>query len=115
MSVSNANHAAITAAVRAIPHGRVAAYGEVAARAGLPGRARLVGKVLRDAPAEARLPWHRVLRADRRPAFPEGSEPYREQVRRLEEEGVILIGGRVPVECFAWRHDLDAFLWAPPM
>ena len=36
----------ILAAVRAIPRGQVAGYGEVARRAGLPGRARLVARVL---------------------------------------------------------------------
>lgn len=107
-------HAAILAAIRAIPRGKVAAYGEVAHKAGLPGRARLVGRVLRESPASARLPWHRVLRADGRPAFPEGSEPYAEQVRRLEKERVNLVGGRVPAWHFAWREkDLDAAVWGP--
>jgi methylated-DNA-protein-cysteine methyltransferase-like protein len=36
----------IYAAIAAIPPGRVASYGAIAARAGLPGRARLVGKLL---------------------------------------------------------------------
>lgn len=105
---------AIYAAIHAIPRGRVAAYGEVARRAGLPGRARLVGRVLREAPASMRLPWHRVLRANGRPAFPEGSPPHIEQLRRLEAEGIVLAGGRVPEHCFAWRErDLDAILWGP--
>lgn len=106
--------AAILATIRAIPRGRVAAYGEVARQAGLPGRARLVGRVLRDSPSSTRLPWHRVLRADGRPAFPPDSEAYAEQVRRLAREGVDLVGGRVPARCFAWREaDLDAALWGP--
>ena len=40
----------IYAAIAAIPPGRVASYGQIAARAGLPGRARLVGAALRDTP-----------------------------------------------------------------
>lgn len=104
---------AILVAIRAIPRGRVAAYGEVAQKAGLPGRARLVGRVLRES-SGGRLPWHRVLRADGRPAFPEGSAPYREQLARLAKEGVHLVGGRVPARFFAWREpDLDAALWGP--
>lgn len=114
MSISAENHVAIVAAIRAIPPGKVAAYGEVASRAGLPGRARLVGKVLRETPAGVRLPWHRVVRADRRIAFAEGSKAFQEQARRLEEEGVVLRGGRVPAQYFAWRCDLDTLLWAPP-
>ncbi len=64
--------ARILAAVRAIAPGQVAGYGEVARRAGLPGRARLAARVLagNDDPT---LPWHRVLRADGRIAFPPGS------------------------------------------
>jgi hypothetical protein len=39
--------------------GEVVGYGELARRAGLPGRARLVARVLREAEGDA-LPWHRV-------------------------------------------------------
>lgn len=107
-------HNAILAAIRAIPRGKVAAYGEVAQRAGLPGRARLVGRVLRESSSSAKLPWHHVLRSNGRPAFPEGSAPYAEQVRRLEKERVNLVGGRVPERHFAWREkDLDAAVWGP--
>ncbi|MBW3567480.1 MAG: MGMT family protein, partial [Proteobacteria bacterium] len=101
-------------AIRAIPRGRVAAYGEVAARAGLPGRARLVGRLLRESPRSARLPWHRVLRADGRPAFPADSEQAREQLKRLAAEGVEPAGGRIPARYFAWRSvDIDEALWGP--
>ena len=57
------SHARIYAAIAAIPHGRVASYGAIAARAGLPGRARMVGKLLGETPEGMELPWHRVLRA----------------------------------------------------
>lgn len=113
MTPEQAKHA-IFLAIRAIPRGRVAAYSDIARRAGLPGRARLVGRVLRESPSSMKLPWHRVLRADGRPAFPPGSEPYKEQVRRLSKEGVELIGARVPARCFVDHDDdLDAALWGP--
>lgn len=103
---------AIFRAIRAIPHGRVASYGEVAARAGLPGRARLVGRMLRESPASARLPWHRVLRAGGYSAFPRGSDAEAEQLRRLQTEGVETLNGKVPGRFFAWRDaDLDEALW----
>ena len=106
--------AAVFEAIRAIPRGRVAAYGDVAARAGLPGRARLVGRLLREAPRSARLPWHRVLRADGRPGFPADSEQARKQLKRLAGEGVTPVGGKVPLRCFAWRStDIDEELWGP--
>jgi methylated-DNA-protein-cysteine methyltransferase-like protein len=104
----------IYATVAAIPRGRVASYGEIAVRAGLPGRARLVGRALRETPADTQLPWHRVLRASGEFAFPRGSKSYREQQRRLQAEGVTVLRGRVPLARFGWGRDLDAELWAPP-
>lgn len=100
-------------AVRALPRGRVASYGQVAARAGLPGRARLVARVLRDAPAALALPWHRVLRSDGRIAFPPGSRGHAEQARRLRAEGVRVANGRVAAAGFAGAATLDAALWGP--
>ena len=99
----------ILAAIRAIPRGEVAGYGHVARRAGLPGRARMVARLLAGN-EDATLPWHRVLRSDGRIAFPPGSKGFREQARRLRAEGVIVEKGRVrirPVEA----DDLDAALW----
>ena len=108
------DHDAIRKAVRDIPRSCVASYGEIAARAGLPGRARLVGRVLAEAgPGEA-LPWHRVLRADGSLAFPVGSRAFREQKRRLAGEGVAVVGRRVDLGRHGWQRDLDAALWAPP-
>ena len=75
--------------IRAIPRGQVAGYGEVARRAGLPGRARLVARLLGQN-EDRRLPWHRVLRSDGRIAFPEGSPGWREQSARLRSEGVVV-------------------------
>ena len=62
--------AAILKAVRGIQRGTFASYGEVARRAGLPGRARLVGTVLRECGDARGLPWHRVTGAGGRIAFP---------------------------------------------
>src|SRR5215468_5810951 len=104
---------AIRRCVAAIPRGCVASYGEIAARAGLPGRARMVGRVLGDAGAEARLPWHRVLRSDGRIAFAPGSRAFREQRARLIDEGVVVSNGRVDLARFGWQRNLDAELWAP--
>ena len=84
----------ILAAIRAIPRGQVAGYGEVAHRAGLPGRARLAARILSQN-EDPGLPWHRVLRSDGRIAFPEGSRAYREQSQRLRAEGVKVENGRV--------------------
>lgn len=100
----------ILAAVRAIPRGQVAGYGEVAHRAGLPGRARLAARVLSDN-TDPDLPWHRVLRSDGRIAFPEGSDAFREQSRRLRAEGVQLERGRVRGQ--RAKRTLDEQVWGP--
>ena len=100
--------ARILAAIRAIPRGRVAGYGEVARRAGLPGRARMVARLLsgNDDPG---LPWHRVLRSDGRIAFPPDSDAFTEQSARLRAEGVWVEGGRVRSQRAA--ATLDQQLW----
>lgn len=101
----------IIEAVAAIPRGRVASYGAIAARAGYPGRARLIGRVLGDAPNRVDLPWHRVLRADGRIGIPAGTRGFLEQCRRLTAEGVTVKEGRVPMSAFGLDHDLDRAIW----
>lgn len=73
--------AAVLAAVRAVPVGGVATYGEMAEEAGRPGAARAVGNVLKHAD-DPTLPWWRIIRADG--TVPKGAE----QARRLAAEGV---------------------------
>lgn len=106
----NTSHQNIVNAIKRIPYGTVCSYGEVAAAAGLPGRARLVAKILSDSSA-LNLPWHRVLRASGHIAFPIDSEPFNEQKQRLQAEGVQVVQGRVKRE--KKTLDLDALLWAP--
>ena len=102
----------IRKAVRAIKRGTFVSYGEVARRAGLPGRARLVGKVLRESGNTSSLPWHRVTGAGGRIAFAPGSRNAREQVRRLEREGIRSRGNRVVAKPGASSaRTLDALLW----
>ena len=51
-------------AVRDIPYGETASYGEVAAMAGRPRAHRAVGTACRDTPFSLVVPVHRVIRAD---------------------------------------------------
>jgi methylated-DNA-protein-cysteine methyltransferase-like protein len=104
----------IYAAIAAIPAGRVASYGAIAVRAGLPGRARLVGKLLGETPDGLELPWYRVLRASGQIALPRDSDGFREQCRRLRAEGVEVKDGRVPLSRFGMDGDLDRALWGSP-
>ncbi|HVZ73205.1 MAG TPA: MGMT family protein [Polyangia bacterium] len=91
-------------AVARVPRGRVATYGQIATLAGLPRRARLVGRALRILPANRDVPWYRIVNAAGRvsargDAF--GSEDLQAQL--LEREGVALANGRIALETFQWR------------
>jgi len=101
-------------AIAAIPPGRVASYGAIAARAGLPGRARLVGRLLGEVPDGMKLPWFRVLRSSGQIAMPPGSRGFREQCRLLRAEGVEVKNGRVPLARFGLDADVDRELWGLP-
>ena len=80
---------AVAAVLSALAPGEVAAYGEVAAEAGWPGRSRAVGRVL--STSGGAFPWWRVVNASGR--LVPGHEE--EQARRLRAEGVEVRGGRV--------------------
>ncbi len=89
----------IYAAVRRIPSGRVATYGSVAAKAGLPGHARQVGYALAALEDGTDVPWHRVINA-RREISPRSGDRTVERLQRalLEAEGVVFDAcGRVDV------------------
>jgi methylated-DNA-protein-cysteine methyltransferase related protein len=79
----------VRAAVRAIPPGETASYGEIAERTGLRS-ARLVGRILAEDGHD--LPWHRVLRADGTCA----PHLVQEQSARLRAEGILMEDGRLP-------------------
>jgi methylated-DNA-protein-cysteine methyltransferase-like protein len=106
----------ILEAVKRIPRGRVSTYGAVAELAGLPRRARLVGAVLKQAPASRTLPWFRVINSNGRISLPAGSDAYLQQRRKLEAEGVIFRGDRVDLKRYGWPPrdvTLDELLWKP--
>ncbi len=92
----------IWAVVGAIPRGSVSTYGAVARAAGLPGRARMAGRALRESPKEMKLPWHRVVGAGGKIVFPRTSLNHREQTRRLRAEGVVVKEGRVSREAMIY-------------
>ncbi len=87
--------------IAAIPKTKVLSYGLVAHYAGLPGRARLVGRALRGiSEIDANLPWWRVVRAD-------GSVAVDDQLQRLRKEGVAVSDTRVQLAQALW----DASDW----
>ena len=92
--------AAVLRAVRAIPRGRVATYGDVAQMAGRPGAARTVGGLLSAATAPG-VPYHRVVGGDGRVGGAGGPAGMADsgaaaRARRLRAEGVeVTPAGRI--------------------
>lgn len=85
-------------AVRSIPCGRVATYGQIAALAGNRFYARAVGNALHNNPLPGIIPCHRVVNAQGRlaPGFAFGGE--KRQMELLESEGVEVKNGRVDLK-----------------
>ena len=85
--------------VKSIPKGRVATYGQVAALAGNPHWARVVGYALHVNPEPYIIPCHRVVNREGRlaPGFAFGGENVQRQL--LEAEGIVFeADGRIDLE-----------------
>jgi O-6-methylguanine DNA methyltransferase len=82
----------VLSAVRRIPPGRVATYGDIAAAAGQPRAARAVGNIMRDCRA-ADVPCHRVIAAGGRL----GGYGGRTEMKRalLRAEGISVAGDKI--------------------
>lgn len=88
--------------VARIPRGRVLSYGAIAGHlAEISGRAspRLVGQIM--ARCDQPLPWHRVVRADGRPA--RGHEA--EALELLRRDRTPLHGDRVDIIRASWSPE----------
>lgn len=102
------SHMKILDAIRRVPRGRVATYGTIADAAGLPGRARLVGFVLRTCPLADRVPWFRIVNASGRISERSGSGSVLQR-RRLEREGVeIDMLDRINLAKYLWNFGSSA-------
>ena len=82
-------------AVRRIPEGKVASYGQIAAWAGVPGAARAVGNALHRNPDGDYTPCFRVVHADGRLSAAYGFGGIYAQKERLLEDGVEVWNGKV--------------------
>ncbi|MBE1298424.1 MAG: methylated-DNA--[protein]-cysteine S-methyltransferase [Alteromonadaceae bacterium] len=110
MFEENQKYRQIWHTVQQVPAGKVASYGQIADLAGLPGRARLVGKSLGFVPPVLTVPWYRVLRSNGQLAFAKGSEQAQKQTGLLQEEGVAVLNNRVKLSEFGWQPDLSEIL-----
>ncbi len=87
-----------------IPMGKVATYGQIAALAGNPRWARVVGYALHSNPAPGVIPCHRVVNREGRPAdafvFGGGAA----QRALLEREGIVFqADGTIDLRVYGWR------------
>jgi len=88
--------------IAAIPAGKVASYGQVAALAGFPQNSRLVGRLLKIMPSDSVIPWHRVVNSQGKISFPVGSNKYQEQRQKLLSEGVLFKNDKVNMRECRW-------------
>ena len=89
--------------VCAVPAGRIATYGDIAQRAGMPGAARRVGAALRRLPRGTEIPWHRIVNASGRSSLPPGRHGEDRQRQKLADEGVLLgRGGAAVLKRYRW-------------
>ena len=94
-------------AVRLVPRGKVASYGEIAREAGLPGHARLVGYALHALPDSSGVPWHRVINAQGKISFPPETVAFRTQCRLLRKEGITVNRGAIDMRKFGWLRQQE--------
>ena len=110
------HYAQIWQTIQLIPLGKVACYGQIADLAGLPGRARLVGKSLGCVPESGwrgqSVPWYRVINSQGKISFPVGSENFERQKQFLQEEQVVVIGAKIKLKEFQWQPDLAELLFS---
>lgn len=115
--------------VQQVPYATVSTYGQIAsmipAPAGIEAEhfARLGAKWVGDAlnavsfdeldgkPVPANIPWWRIINSQGGISMPEGSPAAREQLRRLEAEGVTFDARtRTALSVYGWNGPTDAWL-----
>ena len=87
-------------AVKKIPRGKVATYGQVAEMAGIKKMARAVGNALHKNPDPEKIPCYRVVNAKGELAgeFAFGGEGA--QARLLQADGIAVVDGRVDLKIY---------------
>ena len=104
MARTSNSYPRIYAVVSRIPKGRVATYGQVAALAGLPRQARLVGYAMHALPAGSDVPWHRVVNAAGKISIRSNGLGHDElQAQLLRREGVRFIKDAIPLARYRWQ------------
>jgi methylated-DNA-protein-cysteine methyltransferase-like protein len=89
--------------IRAIPKGKVASYGQIAAYAGNPLGAKQVAYVLHASAGKDKLPWQRVINSKGMISLPVGGG-YETQKRLLRREGIRFgADDKIDFEIYQWN------------
>lgn len=110
MAVDTLKAEKIRLTVCKVPRGKVSSYGFIADLAGLPGRARMVGSVLRNTPESLNVPWHRILKSNGQLAFDKESKQATRQLELLRDEGVVVLNNRVKLKQYGWNPQLGELM-----
>jgi methylated-DNA-protein-cysteine methyltransferase related protein len=96
----------VISAVKKIPRGKVATYGQVARLAGKPHASRAVGWILNSCARSHQLPWQRVLNSRGTISFHRESEEFAAQRRLLLKEGIeVSVTGALSLAIYQWRKE----------
>lgn len=97
----------VIAIVKKVPKGKVVTYGTVAALAGMPRGARLVGGIMHFTSTEDEdaLPWYRVINRNGFISIKCLDHPKELQKKLLEQEGVVVSSDfMVDLKKYGWRN-----------
>ena len=91
--------------LRAIPHGKVITYGELAKLLGNKAWARAVGNALHENPDGDKYPCYKVVnsRGELSQAYAFGGID--EQKRRLKKDGIIVENGKVDLTRYGYQNE----------
>jgi methylated-DNA-protein-cysteine methyltransferase-like protein len=91
--------------IRAIPKGRVATYGQIAALAGSPRSAIAVGQILHNQTERYDLPWQRVINSRGEISTTCLEHPAQLQAALLRQDGVLVTerGGVFYIDLIKYR------------
>lgn len=93
----------VKSAIKRIPKGRVATYGQIAAIAGNPRAARQVVRALHASSEKEKLPWHRVINREGKISLKPG-QGHELQRELLSKEGIKFdLSGAVEMSKFLWQ------------
>jgi methylated-DNA-protein-cysteine methyltransferase-like protein len=90
--------------IKAIPKGKVATYGQIAALADNPRGSRGVSWILNSSSKAHGLPWQRVMNSKGKISFPWGTKEHVKQKALLMKEGVeVSHTGVIDLKKYGWK------------